>query len=75
MKTYSDLRLRLAMKDIKQQRWYFFWRASFDQDKFEEDLENIRKYYRNKGYRDFKIISDSVHYTEDKKKYGLDYDG
>ena len=69
--TYSDLRLRLAMKDIKQQRWYFFWRASFDQDKFEEDLENIRKYYRNKGYRDFKIISDSVHYTEDKKNMDL----
>ena len=69
--TYSDLRLRLAMKDIKQQRWYFFWRAAFDQDKFEEDLENIRKYYRNKGYRDFKIISDSVHYTEDKQNMDL----
>ena len=69
--TYSDMRLRLAMKDIKQQRWYFFWRAAFDQDKFEEDLENIRKYYRNKGYRDFKIISDSVHYTEDKQNMDL----
>tara|TARA_Y100001947_G_scaffold52982_1_gene44350 strand:+ start:3862 stop:6273 length:2412 start_codon:yes stop_codon:yes gene_type:complete len=69
--TYSDLRLRLAMKDIKQQRWYFFWRAAFDQDKFEEDLENIRKHYRNKGYRDFKIISDSVHYTEDKQNMDL----
>ena len=69
--TYSDLRLRLTMKDIKQQRWYFFWRAAFDQDKFEEDLENIRKYYRNKGYRDFKIISDSVHYTEDKQNMDL----
>ena len=69
--SYSDLRLRLAMKDIKQQRWYFFWRAAFDQDKFEEDLENIRKHYRNKGYRDFKIISDSVHYTEDKQNMDL----
>ena len=69
--TYSDMRLRLAMKDIKQQRWYFFWRAAFDQDKFEEDLENIRKHYRNKGYRDFKIISDSVHYTEDKQNMDL----
>ena len=69
--TYSDLRLRLTMKDIKQQRWYFFWRAAFDQDKFEEDLENIRKHYRNKGYRDFKIISDSVHYTEDKQNMDL----
>ena len=69
--TYSDLRLRLTMKDIKQQRWYFFWRAAFDQDKFEEDLENISKHYRNKGYRDFKIISDSVHYTEDKQNMDL----
>ena len=64
--TYSDLRLRLAMKETKQQRWYLFWRSTFDQDKFEEDIDNVRKYYRNKGYRDFNIISDSI---KTKKKH------
>ena len=70
-KTFSDIRLRWAMKETKQQRWYFFWRAAFDQDKFEEAMDNIRKYYRNRGYRDFKIISDSIQYTEDKKYMDL----
>ena len=69
--TYSDLRLRLAMKETKQQRWYLFWRSTFDQDKFEEDIDNVRKYYRNKGYRDFNIISDSIQYTEDRRYMDL----
>ncbi|MBT3607208.1 MAG: hypothetical protein HN515_03045, partial [Candidatus Marinimicrobia bacterium] len=34
--SYSDLRLRWTMKETKQQRWYMFWRSTFDDKKFDE---------------------------------------
>ncbi len=66
--TFSDWRLRRkGFKETKQQRWYLFWRSSFDSGKFSEDLENLRSFYRNNGYRDFTVLSDTILYSEDKK--------
>ena len=36
---YSDLRLRMLMKETKQQRWYYFWRTAFDK----KNLSLIKK--------------------------------
>ena len=68
---FSDFRLRLKMKEIKQQRWFFFWRSSFDEKKYKEDLSLIETFYRNKGYRDFKIVNDTIIYDTKKKKMNL----
>ena len=70
-KSFSDLRLRWKMKETKQQRWYMFWRSTFDEKKFDEDLNLISAYYRNNGYRDFRIVSDSVQLSENKKQLDL----
>ena len=69
--SYSDLRLRWTMKETKQQRWYMFWRSTFDDKKFDEDLNLISTYYRNKGYRDFRIVSDTIQFSENKKMLNL----
>ena len=67
----SDLRLRWEMKETKQQRWYLFWRSTYDKKKFDEDKNLISTYYRNKGYRDFQILSDSVKYSSNGKKMNI----
>ena len=68
---YSDFRLRRVLKETKQQRWYLFWRSSFDQKKYEEDRLALTEFYRNRGYRDFNVLSDSVYYNESGKKLYL----
>jgi outer membrane protein insertion porin family len=66
--SFSDFILRWKMKETKQQRWYLFWRSTFDDKKFKEDIDLVSQYYRNKGYRDFRIVSDSVQLSDDNKK-------
>ena len=70
-KAVSDLRLRWEMKETKQQKWYLFWRSTYDKKKFNEDKNLISNYYRNKGYRDFQILSDSVKYSSNGKKMNI----
>ena len=70
---FSDFKLRRVLKETKQQRWYLFWRSSFEKDKFEESINNLRNYYQNKGYRDFAIISDSINYSKDQKKMSIKF--
>jgi len=68
---YSDFRLRRVLKETKQQRWYLFWRSSFDDEKYQEDKLTLSEFYRNRGYRDFNVLSDSVYYDESGKRLYL----
>ncbi len=63
----SDRRLRRQMKNTKRWRWYAFWREAFDRDEFEEDLAEIITYYRARGYRDARIMRDSLSVLPDGK--------
>lgn len=64
---FSSFKLRRELKETKMQRWYLFWRSHFDEKKFEEDKLNLVNFYRNSGYRDATIVSDSVYYNADNK--------
>ncbi|MEC7746109.1 MAG: POTRA domain-containing protein, partial [Candidatus Neomarinimicrobiota bacterium] len=68
---FTDLRLRLKMKETKRQRWYLFWRSTFDEKKYNEDLDQIQTFYRNKGYRDFKILKDTIQFNPDRRRLDL----
>ena len=70
-KSISDFRLRWEMKETKQQPWYLFWRSTFDKKKFDEDKNLLAAYYRNKGYRDFNILSDSIFYSSNDKRMNI----
>ncbi len=69
--TFSDFRLRWQLKETKQQPWYFFWRSTFDSKKFDEDLLLLSAFYKNKGYRDFSIVSNSMNFSTNNKKMDL----
>lgn len=59
--------LRSEMDETSIRRWWKFWTsANFDRKKYEEDKRLIVKYYRDNGYRDVEIVSDSLWYGEDK---------
>lgn len=64
---FSDRKLRRQLKNTKLQRWYLFWRSHYEEEKFEEDKAALVSFYRNKGYRDFRILSESVEQTDDRK--------
>ena len=69
----SDKKLRKAFKNTKQQNPIRIFKASkFIKDKYEEDLTNVVNKYKEKGYRDARIISDSVRYDKDKNKIFID---
>ncbi len=67
---FSDGKLRKQMKKTKEDRW---WRgADFNRKEFEADLEKVVEFYRNEGFRDAEILSDSVYYDESKKDLFID---
>ncbi len=61
----SRFKLRTIMKSTKQWRWYFFWRDPYDWDKYQEDLASVIDYYQNNGYRDARVVSDTLQIIAD----------
>ena len=58
---FSDRRLRRAMKNTKQENFLRFWkRSKFVEEEYEEDKENIINKYKEKGFRDARIVSDTL---------------
>jgi outer membrane protein insertion porin family len=61
-------RLRGAMEEISERRWWKFWASNkFDRKKYDEDKDKIIAFYRKHGYRDAQILSDSTWYGPDKE--------
>lgn len=61
-------RLRRNMKKTKQQNILrLFKRSKFVQDDFEEDKVSLINFYKENGYRDARIISDSMVVENDKR--------
>jgi outer membrane protein insertion porin family len=73
-KAFSEGRLRGEMKETSQNSWWrkIFGQPKLDKDKFEEDKNFIVEFYRDNGYRDARVIKDTVTYTDDKKGLILD---
>ncbi|MBI4946424.1 MAG: outer membrane protein assembly factor BamA [Bacteroidetes bacterium] len=77
----KDRKLRHLMKDTKQKKWYsIFTSAEFIESDFEKDKNKVVEKYQSHGYRDAKIIRDTVYkvsedrlaidiYVSEGKKY------
>jgi outer membrane protein insertion porin family len=66
-KQLTDIKLRRAMKDTKQKNVFRVFKASkFIPEKYKTDQEKLIAAYKEKGYRDARIISDSVTYNKQK---------
>ena len=65
---FSDRKLRKQMKPLKEDKWWkFLSKKTFKEEDFEEGKSKLLTYYRENGYVDARIVSDSV--------WVFDYDG
>ena len=63
---FTEGQLRRMMKDTKVKKKYRIFKASkFLKDAYEADKDNIIAKYNQKGYRDAKIIRDSIYRGEE----------
>jgi outer membrane protein insertion porin family len=63
----NEKKLLRVMKNTKQKRWWSIFKSSkFIPDDFEEDKDRILGKYNAEGYRNAKLISDSVYRTGEK---------
>ncbi len=69
---FTDGRLRRAMKNTKQKNFFRIWkRSKFIGDKYKEDLVSVLDKYKEKGYRDARVVSDSVSYNRKSNEIGI----
>jgi len=65
--TFDDGDLRGAMEETRENRWWRIWKGEkFKQNAYEEDLQKVIDYYRENGYYDAQIVSDSVYYMSEE---------
>ena len=54
------------LKNIKEKKFYRFWKKSkYIPDEFTEDKENLIDFFKEKGYRDARILNDTVIINKD----------
>ncbi len=63
---FSDARLKRAMKKTKEQKFLRFWkRSKFIPEEYEADKQKILSIYKERGYRDARIVSDSLIHVDE----------
>ncbi|HAI76777.1 MAG TPA: outer membrane protein assembly factor BamA [Microscillaceae bacterium] len=68
----NDKKVKKRLKGTKEKHFYnIFVSSKFIKSKFEEDKEKLITYYNSKGYRDARVISDTV-YRHAKNTLNLD---
>jgi len=68
---FSDAKLKRSMKNTKEKNFLRVWkRSKFIRDEYQEDKENIIDKYKEKGFRDARIVEDSL-IRKDKETIAL----
>ncbi len=67
---FTDRRLKRTFKKTKQKSINFLVSSRFTDARFEEDQDNLIEFYNSKGYRNMRILSDSI-YTINQKRLGI----
>ena len=59
----------------KESAWYRFFSTNdnYDPDRVEYDREQLRKFYRNRGYYDFRVISSVAELAPDRNGFAVTY--
>ncbi len=66
-KEMSDSKLKAAMKDTKEKNFFRVWkRSKFAESSYEIDKELMLTKFRSNGFRDARIINDSIYKRDDK---------
>lgn len=68
----ADWKLRRKMTDSKPFRFYTFWNSGkYLEDNLEKDLPSIVAKYNSKGYRDARVVKDTVYFVK-KNRVNID---
>ncbi|MDF2452618.1 MAG: bamA, partial [Bacteroidota bacterium] len=68
----ADWKLRRKMSDSKPFRLYTFWNSGkYLEDNLEKDMPSIVAKYNSKGYRDARVIKDTVYFVK-KNRVNID---
>jgi outer membrane protein insertion porin family len=71
---FSDRTLRDAIVTTESRWWNFFSsQDNYDPDRLEYDREQLRKYYNNRGYADFRVVSAVAELTPDQKDFFITF--
>ncbi|HWU50771.1 MAG TPA: outer membrane protein assembly factor BamA [Asticcacaulis sp.] len=71
---FSDSELQGVVVTKKSLWWKFFSsNDNYDPDRMDYDREQLRKYYTNRGYYDFRVISAVAELTPDRKDFAISY--
>ena len=69
----TDKKLKKSFKNTKEKKSYRVFKASkFVKDKYKEDLGTLVTNYKEKGYRDARVVSESVVYDKQTNKINID---
>ncbi len=67
---FSDRTLRDAIVTTESSWWNFFQsNDNYDPDRLEYDREQLRQFYNNRGYADFRVVSAVAELTPDQKDF------
>ncbi|HWA00842.1 MAG TPA: outer membrane protein assembly factor BamA [Caulobacterales bacterium] len=67
---FNDRTLKDAIVTTESHWWNFFSKNdNYDPDRLEYDREQLRKFYNNRGYADFRVISAVAELTPDQKDF------
>lgn len=68
-----DKKLKKSFKNTKEKKIYRVFKASkFVKDKYKEDLGSLVSKYKEKGYRDARVVNESVIYNKETNKINID---
>ena len=69
---FTDKKLRKAMSNTKQKNFLrILKRSKYVKDKYEEDLKSIVDKYKEKGYRDARVVSDTITYNKQQNELAI----
>ena len=59
----------------ERSEWYRFFSTNdnYDPDRIEYDREQLRKFYRNRGYYDFRVISSVAELDPQRNSFGITF--
>ena len=72
----TDVKARKLAKNMKETHaatWYNFFKSKkFKEKEYEKDRKSVLDAFNEAGYRDARLVRDSVYYTEDGKHVNID---
>ncbi|MCH8566644.1 MAG: outer membrane protein assembly factor BamA [Balneolales bacterium] len=70
---FTDRQLRGELKEIKRTNiWRSLTRQTFDRESYQEAKDNLIKFYQRNGFRDIRILSDTVFvYEHNSRRDGI----